>query len=81
MKVPKLPEEFEHSTSLFLETHGFPQYLGAINGTHDVIEPWHHYNDYINRKSYTSINVRAACDYKYCQVVYMMQESFEIFIK
>ena len=69
MKVPKSPEEIEHSTSLFLEAHGCPQCLGAINRTHiEVIEPSiieHHYFDYINRKDYTSINVQAACDYKY----------------
>ena len=40
MKVPKSPEEVEHSTSLFLETHGFPQCLSAIGGTHiEVTEP------------------------------------------
>ena len=44
MKVPKSPEEVEHSTSLFLETHGILQCLGAIDGTHiKVIEPRHNY--------------------------------------
>ena len=67
MKVPKSPEEVEHSTSLIIDTHGFPQCLGAIDGTHtEVIEPQHHYTDYINRTGYTSINAQAACDYKYC---------------
>ena len=67
MKVPKSPVKVEHSTALFLETHGIPQCLSAIDGTHiEVIKPRHHYTDYINRKGYTSINVQAACDYKYC---------------
>ena len=67
MKVPKSPEEVEHSTSLIIDTHGFPQCLGSINGTHtEVIELQHHYTDYINRTGYTSINAQAVCDYKYC---------------
>ena len=45
-KVPKSPEEVEHSTSLFLETHGFSKCLGAIDETHIVvIEPQPHYTD------------------------------------
>ena len=56
MKIPKSPEEVEHFTSLFLETHGFPKCLGATDGTHnDVIEPRYHYPDYIHRKGYTSV--------------------------
>ena len=40
IKVPKSPGEFQHSTSPFLETHGFPQCLGTIDGTHiEVVEP------------------------------------------
>ena len=40
MKVRKSPEEVQHSTSLFLETHGFPQFLGAIDEVHiEAIEP------------------------------------------
>lgn len=43
MKVPKSPEEVEHSAFLFLEFHGFSQCLGAIDRMHiEVIEPEHH---------------------------------------
>lgn len=46
MKVPKSPEEVEHSAFLFLEIHGFSQCLGAIDRMHiEVIEPEHHYSD------------------------------------
>ena len=70
MKVPKSPEKVEHSTSLFLETHGIPQCLGAIDGTYiEIKEPRHHYTDYINRKGYTSISVQTTCDYNYCFMV------------
>ena len=40
----------------FLETHGFLQSFGAINGTHI----------YINRKGYHSINMQVICDYRHC---------------
>ena len=44
----------------FLETNGFPQCMGAIGGTHIKIkEKNEHCSDYINRKSYYSINVPA----------------------
>lgn len=43
MKVPKSPEEVEHSAFLFLEFHGFSQCLGAIDRMHiEVIKPEHH---------------------------------------
>ena len=51
MKVPKSTEDVGHSSSLLLETHGFPQCLGAIDGTHvEVIEILHCYTDYIKQK-------------------------------
>ena len=67
IKFPKPPEEGQHSTSLFLETHSFPQCLGSIDGTHiAVIEPQHHYTNSLSRKGCNSINVPAACDYGRC---------------
>ena len=44
----------------FLETHGFPQCIEAINCTHiEIKEPNQHYSDYFNRIEYCSINVQA----------------------
>ena len=60
MKVKELVNKF-------LEIHGFPQRIGAINCTHiQIKEPNEHYSDYINRKTYYSINVQVDCDYRYC---------------
>ena len=54
-------------TDGYLEAHGFPQCIDAIDGTHiETAKPSKHYSDFINRKGYFSINVQAVCDYKYC---------------
>ena len=67
IKLPPKKEEVKHLTKMFHETYGFPQCLKAIDGTHiEITQPVEHYCDYINRKGYTSINVQAVCDYRYC---------------
>ena len=67
MKLPEFVVEVENLTQTFLERHGFPQRIGAIDGTHIPIrQPNENYADYINRKGFTSISVQALCDYRYC---------------
>ena len=67
MKLPETVAEVKNLTQKYLEHHGFPQCIGAIAGTHiPLCQPNQNYADYINRKGFTSINVQALCDYRYC---------------
>eukprot|EP00112_Aurelia_sp_Birch-Aquarium-sp1_P012815 Seg270.2 transcript_id=Seg270.2/GoldUCD/mRNA.D3Y31 product="Protein ALP1-like" protein_id=Seg270.2/GoldUCD/D3Y31 len=65
--LPKTKEEVETSATKFYESHGFPQCIGAINGTHVFIRrPSDSPTDFLNRKNRYSFNVQAVCDYRYC---------------
>ena len=60
MKLPETVAEVKNLTQKFLEHHGFPQCIEAIDGTHTPIrQPNQNYADCINRKGFTSINVQA----------------------
>ncbi|XP_018358625.1 PREDICTED: putative nuclease HARBI1 [Trachymyrmex cornetzi] len=49
----------------FEEASGFPNTIGAIDGTHIRIEaPKENAVDYINRKGYHSIQLQAVCDHR-----------------
>lgn len=64
VRLPTSEREVQELVSQFYVYHGFPQCMGAIDGTHIPIkEPIENASDYINRKGYTSINIQATCDY------------------
>ena len=66
MKLPETEEDVCDLVDHFERIHGFPQCLGAIDGTHiEIKQPKKNYYEFINRKGYPSINVQALCDYKY----------------
>ena len=67
MSLTTCKNEIVKLVEKFYEAHGFPQCIGAIDGTHirikkSISNP----ADYINRKGTYSLNVQAAVDYKFC---------------
>ena len=66
IKHPQTTEVQEMGTH-FQERHGFPQCIGAIDGTHiGIKKPSENASDYINRKGIYTMNIQACADYKYC---------------
>ena len=66
IQLPMTEAEVEEHASKYLEYHGFPQCIGAIDGTHiEIKQPKDNYTDFLNRKGKYSFNVQALCDYKY----------------
>ena len=67
IKLPRRDGEFNESCSLFFEKHGFPQCLGAINGTHIAIKrPSENSADYISHKGRYFLNIQEVADHKHC---------------
>ena len=67
LKLPHSEEEVRASAASFFAQHGFPQCIGAVDGTHiPISKPKQDATSYINRKGYHSINVQACVDFKYC---------------
>ena len=67
VKVPDSEIAVKELVAKFYEKHGFPQCIGAVDGTHIPIKrPEENALDYINRKGFFSLNVQACVDYRYC---------------
>ncbi|XP_057290872.1 uncharacterized protein LOC130613562 [Hydractinia symbiolongicarpus] len=67
ISLPMTIDRVNEMTTKFESSHGFPQCLGAVDGTHvDIKCPKDNASDFINRKGRYSINVQACVDYRYC---------------
>ena len=67
IKHPQTIEKVEEMATHFQQRHGFPQCIGAIDGTHiGIKKPSEEASDYINRKGSYTMNIQACADYKYC---------------
>ena len=56
IKFPSTTEEVDKSVNLFYKQHGFPQCLGAIDGTQvNIKQPLENHIDYVNRKGNTAL--------------------------
>lgn len=65
--LPKTDQETKLFVSRFHDAHGFPQCMGAIDGTHvGIAKPKDSASVYINKSSTYSLNIQAICDYRYC---------------
>ena len=66
IKIPKTEEEVRDLTARFYSERGFPQCIGAIDGTHIPIKkPNENSVDYMNQKRFYSLNVQACADSNY----------------
>ena len=62
IQLPMTEAEVEEQASNYLEYHGFPQCIGAIDGTLiEIKQPKDNYTDFLNRKGKYSFNVQALC--------------------
>lgn len=68
-KYVKFPsgEGIAEVVSGFESKYGFPQCIGAVDGTHiPILAPEECAKDYYNRKGYHSIIMQAVTDHRYC---------------
>ena len=67
IKTPKTEKEVVELAVGFYAAHGFPQCIGAVDGTHIPLRrPIENATDYVNRTGFHSLNVQGCVDYHYC---------------
>ena len=65
--LPKTKEEVEEHARNFYNRYGFPQCIGAIDGTHIKIKrPVDNPTDHVNRKGNFTLNCQGTVGYNYC---------------
>ena len=63
IRLPKTDNEADHLATKYLEHHGFPRCIVAVDGTHiEIKQPRENYTDVFNSKGKYSFNVQADCD-------------------
>ncbi|CAL9700980.1 unnamed protein product [Knipowitschia caucasica] len=66
IRLPLTKPEAETLVSGFLQVHGMPQCLGAIDCTHlGIRRPTKKATVFLNRKKQHTLNIQAVCDYQY----------------
>ena len=67
IQIPSTEKEVEEMVGQFYEWHGFPQCLGAVDGTHIATKrPSVTFSsDFVKRKGHFTLNCQAAADYSY----------------
>ena len=66
IRFPVTPQETERRKAEFRVIAGFPEVIGAIDGTHiRIVAPREYEAEYVNRKRYHSINVQVVFDARY----------------
>ena len=65
--MPSTEKRAQETVGQFYERHGFPQCLGAVDGTHIAIKrPSVTFSShFVNRKGHFILNCQAAADYSY----------------
>ncbi|CAH2090619.1 unnamed protein product [Euphydryas editha] len=59
------PEEARITSNYVYQRYGFPNVLGAVDGTHiKIAQPKEYHASYINRKGFHSIQTQLVCDHK-----------------
>ena len=65
--LPKTKEEVEEHAQKLYNRHGFPQCIGAVDGTHKKIKrPVDNPTDFVNKKGNFALNCQGTVGYNYC---------------
>lgn len=67
IQLPTTEIDVKRLVTRYEQAHGFPQCIGAVDGTHiPILKPRENSTAYINKSCVHSLNIQAICDYRYC---------------